>query len=510
MFATWALRGEHILDKHTFTCQLCEKKFDSEKSLKKHKTENHRNTCKTCQKVLHSEEGLKTHILQKHSSGCSVCNLKFETNNDLSSHNSATHVNRCELCATPFARKDKESKRHEFHRIKCSMCFQSSEARDKHKAKEHAFICINCDQNFKTIVKLDEHKATAHGFKCFACNGSFETDLALADHHKKVHQFSCPKCEDNFDTFEDHVTTLKSMIKRFKCCLCDGLSFFTEETFNKHLEDMHPKKPVLTCDCCIGTFFLSEGAKTKHAALIHGDASAVACALCGDLAYAPEASSTGLHTIHEEPEPDFEPKVETWFCDYCPPGPIYTTQLGLLEHVLTTHPEKVHQWCDICPDIYFTTIPAYHHHLDTIHPRPKKSNTASTANTNGHHVNTVSASIACPHCANLEFTTPADLTYHLSQFHGFKCPFCLVKFESPMQTVQHIDVAHLLKCSFHDCDGAGFKSEDALKRHLARFHTSFEPVVQNGGDIGGLTSSGDVGASKTVDSVAEDEDLLIL
>ncbi|KAG4432839.1 hypothetical protein IFR05_011678 [Cadophora sp. M221] len=253
----------------------------------------------------------------------------------------------------------------------------------------------------------------------------------------------------------------------------------TGKIFNKYLEDMYPKKPVLTCDCCIGIFFLSEGAKTKHAALIHGDASAVACALCGDLAYAPEASSTGLHTIHEEPEPDFEPKEETWFCDYCPPGPIYTTQLGLLEYVLTTYPEK-------------------------------KSNTAATANTNGHHVNTVPASIACPHCANLEFTTPADLTYHLSQFHGFKCPFCLAKFESPIQTVQHIDVAHLLKCSFHDCDGAGFKSEDALKRHLARFHTSFEPVVQNGGDIGGLTSSGDVGASKTVDSVAEVEDLLIL
>lgn len=82
--------------------------------------------------------------------------------------------------------------------------------------------------------------------------------------------------------------------------------------------------------------------------------------------------------------------------------------------------------------------------------------------------------------------------------------------------VQHIDAVHLLKCSFHECEGAGFKTEEALKRHVGRFHTRFVPVRDGGGvggEVGGLSGSGseseDVGKSASADSVAEDEDLLL-
>jgi len=93
-----------------------------------------------------------------------------------------------------------------------------------------------------------------------------------------------------------------------------------------------------------------------------------------------------------------------------------------------------------------------------------------------------------------------------------------VQFEHQFGLVQHIDAVHLLKCSFHDCEGAGFKTNEALKRHVGRFHTSFLPAGERGGVGGGngaLGGSGseseseDVGASPSADSVAEDEDLLL-
>ncbi|KAK0124765.1 hypothetical protein ONS96_008647 [Cadophora gregata f. sp. sojae] len=603
IFGTWALRGEHILDKHTFSCPWCDKKFDSEKGLKTHKTESHRYACKTCQKVLPSKEDLQSHIVKRHSLECSECNLKFKSTDELSSHNFASHVTRCEVCSVPLAINDKKSKRHEFSCVKCNKCFPSIEARDKHKSEEHAFTCVKCGQDFKTIVKLDEHKTVAHGFRCTSCAKLFESESALADHHKNAHQLSCPKCEDKFDgpdkliqhfkldhilrcgsceaTYENtanlearkttHHNALKCGIcpdilfltqdaleahvsaahekqqtlicdhckdiiflsetalnqhttslhdRRFNCCLCDDLSFLTQETFDEHLTSMHEKKPLLTCDFCIGTVFLSEGAKALHSVVIHGDTSTVACALCSELAYPPASSSPSndLHTIHEEAETnpnaeaDFEPKQETWECHYCPNNPDhpYLTQLSLLEHVITNHPEKLHQWCEQCPETYFTTIPAYEYHLRTYHPWPKEDEDNTINKTLPAKV-----TFTCPYCPSYQCTTPGDLTIHLSDSHGYKCPFCFTKFENNYQLVQHIDAMHLLKCSFHECLGTGFKGEDALKRHLARFHTRFETVVvgENGGaGGGGSTSSEDVGASPSVSDevdVGEEGDVLL-
>ena len=133
----------HILKVHkkefNFKCSLCEGKFVTEDTLKKHikRHDRPRIFCEQCGKAMQTKTNLKDHVLMNHSRKEDLpipctwkgCGKRFLINSRLVTH-SAVHTGekpyKCEICESMFRRKstlEKHSKLHTGERPHvCSYC----------------------------------------------------------------------------------------------------------------------------------------------------------------------------------------------------------------------------------------------------------------------------------------------------------------------------------------------------------------------------------------------------
>ena len=82
-----------------FECPCCDKKYEHDKTLKRHIKECHGEKkefqCDICDTIFHRNENLKNHILSVHEKQkpfqCNICNDNFSTKTNLKKHISRRH-----------------------------------------------------------------------------------------------------------------------------------------------------------------------------------------------------------------------------------------------------------------------------------------------------------------------------------------------------------------------------------------------------------------------------------
>lgn len=286
-------QSTHVLsDASRFSCDSCEKVFQSESELRKHTTICRNKIkpklpdvmCDICGKTV------KKKILQRHQRTmhplpgtfpCIVCNTAvFSTAGDLATHKRACQQRKyryasvgmgkifeCAMCnSKPFKTKsslqkhiqtihDSNGKKHKCEQ--CNLRFPSNAALKIHINLQHFnirdFRCKTCGETFKTKANLKKHEYVHGGqkpFQCMfeACGKEFTTAGKLREHmnkHTGEKTFCCniDKCDKRY------TVSFGLMMHKFKV---HGIS-----------------SRKFTCEICLKVF-PQIGMLKKHAQ-IHGE-----------------------------------------------------------------------------------------------------------------------------------------------------------------------------------------------------------------------------------------------
>ena len=161
-----------------FMCEVCDKRFACNNTLRKHTQEFH-------------EEG------EAISFDCSVCDVKCSNASNLSAHekihSKSEDTNKCEMCPEEtIFRQAKALRRHylSVHQILPSNFLRP----DLQDALHHP--CNTCGKSFGRKDKLDQHKATKSclGFTCPLCKFCTQDELKFKAHTQSPHH-ECSHCK---------------------------------------------------------------------------------------------------------------------------------------------------------------------------------------------------------------------------------------------------------------------------------------------------------------------------
>ncbi|CAH2061733.1 unnamed protein product, partial [Iphiclides podalirius] len=187
-FADASKLASHKKTHHGKECQLCGKRFSSQKRFDVH-LQRHAvrfnalkgrkaQTCSFCEKECSNENELSLHVNKSHLQikpySCDMCDKQFYTEHNLASHKRVhTFLSRekCEFCDKVFkCRKDLVvhvrrhigSKPHHCH--VCRQSFYSETGRNVHMRKTHGgrFCCRLCKSVFNRKLDLKAHVNVAH------------------------------------------------------------------------------------------------------------------------------------------------------------------------------------------------------------------------------------------------------------------------------------------------------------------------------------------------------------
>ena len=198
-----------------FICNICSKRFQSNRSLSSHKWTHKPKTklmCEECAKTFSNKFDLEMHMQSVHNHApdknsnlvfkCTHCIEQFSNHMDLFAH------------VKEHVREKKESSKL------CETCGRNCPNLKAYQAhiKTHNdvvknFICTVCEKRFAKGFLLAQHSHIHTGikiFKCDLCEKSFAKRDSLRIHIKKNHKaiteiaydYSCEECKTGFKSFE--------------------------------------------------------------------------------------------------------------------------------------------------------------------------------------------------------------------------------------------------------------------------------------------------------------------
>lgn len=268
--------------------------FDAKSLLEQHHEFAHNLQCSRCQRKFDKQDVLDEHYLT-HVFHCDTCGSKFNDPEQLTEHESFSHRFKCRRCPSRFSTsKDRKKHVEDVHVLECPSCsnkFNTESALLEHHATAHSFSCKECKAVFESSVNLDQHVTNFHTFKCERCKGSiFKTSAALKNHDDIAHTSPCAYCPQKFKLPQD--LRLHIISKHFmKCGKCTGMYFCELKSLNEHVTAVHSTvqpKPVLDvatqtkmlrrkeCPECEGSSFDSLASLEKHRSQAHR----IACPHC--------------------------------------------------------------------------------------------------------------------------------------------------------------------------------------------------------------------------------------
>ncbi|XP_067661691.1 zinc finger protein 665-like [Haliotis asinina] len=291
-------------DDDIYKCEICDKIFQSGKSLKDHQNIHSgikSYVCKVCGKALVSanrlKSHLKTHIIDKPYK-CEYCQKSFINPGDLTNHR-RVHTGEkpylCEICGKGFAYKTSVPKHMVVHSnlkpYQCDIChkeFASSLQMHNHK-KIHLglknFICEVCGKRFTTGKALKVHKLMHEGYTGHDCDicGKKYRNVYYLEIHKKTHTgknlLQCHMCGDSFADptyFKLHQRKFCKTILIY-CELCNR-GFPNNKDLKSHMGYHSGERPY-GCDVC-GKAFAKSAFLADHMKR-HNPETLIKCSVCG-------------------------------------------------------------------------------------------------------------------------------------------------------------------------------------------------------------------------------------
>ena len=317
--------GQHLAEKTkrdsggpSFTCDICQRKFERQASLLRHLAlhKGDKNyTCPDCGQKFSHTFNLERHRKKAHNTDpegqhvcCNVCSVWFPSNMVLKIHMFSHHPNKEEQNWTvedammAQAGKDSSEQDHEEMKFQCP--------------------CEDCKCQYDTWLQLVEH-AMDHGspvlpssnnnptkspiHKCELCYKIFANDARLKK-HMAVHEgdsnkpLSCDDCGKRFLTnsaLAGHIKIHAHPDTLYDCPMC-GQEFEQVSSLKEHVYD-HKENGVFTCQHCEKTF--SEYPQIrKHIRAFHAE-KRFPCTIC-------DKSFTGkdklkVHMVRHSEQKDF-------------------------------------------------------------------------------------------------------------------------------------------------------------------------------------------------------------
>ena len=186
-------------------CWNCFKKI-SEDEFSKHKEicKPKKAQCSECGKILSNKKKLNDHmILHTHTDkqfSCEICEKKYRTEKDLLKHKKSSHIDlrTCDICGASIrggkgALKD-HIKTHEENRERpyscetCGKSFYKPQLLKTHLEshnEEKIFSCQSCGKSFSRKALLKQHEmvhADALPFSCSVCSKTYKYRSTLQKH----------------------------------------------------------------------------------------------------------------------------------------------------------------------------------------------------------------------------------------------------------------------------------------------------------------------------------------
>lgn len=235
-------------------CRICLTGFGSQEQLKNHLTRNHLEDqfyeCDLCKRVFISLEDCQKHV--QHHRGmvnitCDVCSRKFRTEKSLARHKKRTCLRnfKCTDCSETFMKKNALLK-HSFSHlgllpytcIRCRCHFRLAKLYRKHKCEPERIHCVACLREFLSQEDFQQHK------KDTGCWGNQEPN-------QKTDEIRCLECGQKFDTSEELKKHAGAHQRVLKCAEC-GKGFRSALLLMSHMGGHAGKSPCFCQTCGLG------------------------------------------------------------------------------------------------------------------------------------------------------------------------------------------------------------------------------------------------------------------
>ncbi|XP_061725619.1 oocyte zinc finger protein XlCOF6-like isoform X1 [Cydia pomonella] len=496
-------------------CQECDKTFDNEESLKRHKFAVHAkdeipvpteiiHTCKFCCQWFTEKSKLLRHMeVHKVSPNetidgpysCDICDKHFAEEAHLKEHEQDHTVYRTHRLPSTesigddhdihddgydrdnsplshlVARREKKGIKKKDKGSSCKLC-------KEHEPKK-SYPCDLCDKSFRSSNGLKSHMMGHTGERphvCQVCQKAFKHKSHLKFHlqihnENRQYPYSCEVCGKRF-TYKSALTGhLRSHTgeKPYSCDLCKK-KFALKSTLNAHLRYHRGEKPF-SCDICKKSFAFRYTLQAHER--FHAGIKEHQCHICQKQFTLKRTLDKHLLSHTEMGMPGHGRPEESFCCEVC--GRRFRQKSYLARHLKGHMGVKPHA-CDVC-NKRFTEKSSLKAHKK-IHTGDKpycceicRKRFGLKATLKNHMVvHTGQKPHACRIC-HKQFSYKCALTVHLKSVHfrerPHTCHICKRTFALISTLKIHI-LSHtgVKPFSCHIC-GKSFAVKYALKKHLA-------------------------------------------
>ena len=288
----------HVKSKVTYNCDSCKYSTFSKKVLHKHSLKH--------QKIQPDKTSKVVKIKLTKQNTIIVDIAKQVEKGESANYNS-------DLPKKPKM-KDKNIDTHDEKDVKCEVCGKvlSSSVNLKHHIKavhegQRPHQCYICGKSYKWPDNLKYHMDYTHFSKtlqCPQCEKSFASIQGVLRHKKVVHEgipqeknFICDKCSRSYNQNNKlmrHIQTFHDKIYEFKCKICNK-EYGKKDQLKYHMESVHQKIRI-TCDIC-GKVTDRRSMKA-HMKYVHEKKEKWKCDICFKILYKPSHLKTHFMTIH--------------------------------------------------------------------------------------------------------------------------------------------------------------------------------------------------------------------
>ncbi|XP_064076224.1 zinc finger protein 419-like isoform X1 [Vanessa tameamea] len=319
---------KHSPARGPYKCELCTMHFPSAYSSSVHAlTHTRRFECVTCGRRMADRLAMINHYRSQHEGVLSVftCDICGKiSNNDkthrghMRNHHSGNRV-KCDECGKSFVNRDSLVEHQLIHQgiknYECEECGKKFRTRNqiRHHMVKHSdakdFYCVECDVRFKSAHTLRQHlkRSSKHKdkkslkFECGACAKRFETAAQLAAHTRVQHEG----------------------VREHRCGAC-GAALASRASLNKHARAVHAglrAPPAHVCHTC-GKMFRAKSTLVNHVRTHTGE-KPYECGVCGRRFAQRTAMRTHIKLVHLKihrsarikpklPPPETAPKSEIY------------------------------------------------------------------------------------------------------------------------------------------------------------------------------------------------------